>query len=123
MATTQNSSAVRKEHWWTWKKALVVFVAVFVLLEIGTYAFNWTWTGFKGNDTVWDYLQLLLLPIALAIMPIWIMAEEAQRRVLAAQLRLVLVISVAILVVLFIGTFALTGHGRVSGTMDGFGTG
>ncbi len=70
----------RELKWWTWKRMLVATVVILVVLEIGTYAFNWTWTGFKANDTVWDWLQLLLLPIALASVPIWFMAEEEQQR-------------------------------------------
>src|SRR5581483_9727415 len=98
--------AVRELKWWTWKKVLVVAVVVLVILEIGSYAFNWTWTGFKGNDTVWAYLQLLLLPIALAAVPIWIMAEDAQRRVWLSQLKIVLVAAIVILLVLLIGSYA-----------------
>ncbi len=112
--------AAREVRWWTWKRVLVASVVILVILEIGTYAFNWTWTGFKNNDTVWDYLQLLLLPITLAIVPIWFMAEEAQQRVWLSQLKWVLLISVALLVVLFVGTYQFnwiwTGfrdHGRV----------
>jgi hypothetical protein len=95
-------------------------VVVLVLLEVGTYAFNWTWTGFKDNDTVWDWLQLLILPIALAAVPIWMSAEEKQQRIWLDQLKWVLVIAVVILAVLFVGTFAYnwtwTGfrdHGRL----------
>jgi uncharacterized membrane protein len=29
---------------------------------IGGYAWHWTWTGYAGN-TLWDWLQLLLLPL------------------------------------------------------------
>ncbi len=110
----------REVRWWTWKRVLVAAVIILVILEIGSYAFNWTWTGFKNNDTVWDYLQLLLLPITLAIVPIWFMAEEAQQRVWLSQLKWVLLISVALLVVLFVGTYQFnwtwTGfrdHGRL----------
>ena len=92
--------------WWTWKRMLVATVVFLVVLEIGTYAFNWTWTGFKANDTVWDWLQLLLLPIALAAVPIWLMAEEGQQRIWLAQLKWVVLASVVILAVLFIGTYA-----------------
>lgn len=112
--------AAREVKWWTWKRVLVAAVIILVILEIGTYAFNWNWTGFRNNDTVWDYLQLLLLPIALAIVPIWFMAEEAQRRVWLEQLRWAIVVPVAALIILFIGTYAFnwtwTGfrdHGRL----------
>jgi len=46
-------------------------VALIVLL-IGGYAGHWAWTGFSDNDTLWDWLQLLLLPIAIATLPIWV---------------------------------------------------
>jgi cation transport ATPase len=112
--------AARELRWWTWKRVLVAVVVIMAILEIGTYVFNWTWTGFKSNDTVWDYLQLLLLPVALAIVPLWFMAEKAQQRIWLAQLKWVLLISIALLVVLFVGTYAFnwtwTGfkdHGRL----------
>ena len=112
--------AARELRWWTWKRVLVAVVVIMAILEIGTYAFNWTWTGFKNNDTVWDYLQLLLLPITLAIVPIWFMAKEAQQHIWLAQLKWVLLITVLLLVVLVAGTYAFnwswTGfkdHGRL----------
>ncbi len=92
----------RELKWWTWKRVLVTTVVVLAILEVGTYAFNWTWTGFKSNDTVWDYLQLLLLPIALAAVPIWFAAEEEQQRLWLAQLKWVVVAIVAVFVVLFV---------------------
>ena len=110
----------REVKWWTWKRVLLAAVLVLVVLEIGTYAFNWSWTGFKNNDTVWDYLQLLLLPVTLAAVPIWFMAEENQQRIWLAQLKIALLVIAVVLVVLFIGTYAYnwrwTGfhdHGRL----------
>ena len=32
------------------------------LTIVGGYAWRWTWTGYAGN-TLWDWLQLLLLPL------------------------------------------------------------
>src|SRR5205823_13522847 len=80
-------SVTRLLKWWTWKRALVATLVILVVLEIGTFAFNWTWTGFKANDTVWDWLHLLLIPIALAAVPIWFTAEEGQQRIWLAQLK------------------------------------
>ncbi len=102
----EQPSVIRELKWWTWKRMLVTTVVILVVLEIGTYAFNWTWTGFKANDTVWDWLNLLLIPIALASVPIWFMAEEEQQRIWLAQLKWVFLASVVILAVLFIGTYA-----------------
>jgi hypothetical protein len=110
----------RELKWWTWKRVLVTTVVVLAVLEVGTYAFNWTWTGFKSNDTVWDYLQLLLLPIALAAVPIWFAVKEEQQRLWLAQLKWVVVAIVAVFVVLFVGSYSYnwswTGfhdHGRL----------
>ncbi|HEV2583389.1 MAG TPA: hypothetical protein VGT44_21195, partial [Ktedonobacteraceae bacterium] len=47
----------REARWWTWRKVVVATALVLVILETGSYAFNWTWTGFKDNNTVWDWLQ------------------------------------------------------------------
>lgn len=110
----------REARWWTWGKVLVAAALVLLILEVGSYAFNWTWTGFQDNNTVWDWLQLLLLPVALAAVPIWFTAEEAQQRIWLGQLRWVLVAALVVLAVLFVGTYAFnwtwTGfkdHGRV----------
>jgi uncharacterized membrane protein len=43
-------------------------LAVFVLLVILGYTIPWAWTGFRGN-TVWDWLELLVLPLAVALAP------------------------------------------------------
>jgi hypothetical protein len=59
-------------------------VALAVLLW-GGYVQKWPWTGFSDNDTLWDWLQLLLLPIAIATLPIWLIESEfldVRRRVL-----------------------------------------
>lgn len=48
--------------------ALVALVIGF----IGGYAFNWSWTGFDSSNQVWDWMNLLLLPLALATFPLWL---------------------------------------------------
>jgi hypothetical protein len=54
-----------------WTVALGLVAALGVLLW-GGYRGGWTWTGFSDNDTLWDWLQLLLLPIAVAALPLWL---------------------------------------------------
>jgi hypothetical protein len=62
-----------------------VLVAL-VIGFIGGYAFNWSWTGFNSSNQVWDWLNLLLLPVALATFPLWLMFSKymsgARRRTL-----------------------------------------
>ena len=62
-----------------WKKVqhhrvfttLISLSALLVLLVIlGGYKFNWDWTGFNGSNksrTLWDWMQLLIVPIVLAL--------------------------------------------------------
>ena len=45
---------------------LVLALVAFVVVLVGGYVFNWSWTGVSGKD-LWDWWQLLLLPIGLAI--------------------------------------------------------
>jgi len=51
--------------------AYVLAVAGLVVLW-GSYALGWKWTGFRSNGQVWDWLNLLLLPVAIATAPLWI---------------------------------------------------
>lgn len=44
--------------------ALLALAAGWIVTIIGGYALGWSWTGYAGN-TLWDWLQLLLLPVAL----------------------------------------------------------
>ena len=66
--------------------AVLVF-AVAVLL-VGGYALRWSWTGSTANNQVWDWMQLLLLPVALATFPLWLRFSEfmspVRRRMLGA---------------------------------------
>jgi hypothetical protein len=51
-------------------RAVLVLAALVVLS--GGYLGGWRWTGFQGNEQVWDWLQLLLLPLAFATLPLWL---------------------------------------------------
>ena len=55
----------------------LVLAAVAVVLW-GGYAGHWHWTGIDGHTaSLWDWMQLLLLPLAVAVVPIW-MSREAK---------------------------------------------
>jgi hypothetical protein len=64
-------------------------IAVVAAVIIGCgYAFKWSWTGFTSNGQLWDWLHLLLLPIAFGLFPLWLKFSEymspARRRALGA---------------------------------------
>jgi hypothetical protein len=38
----------------------------------GGYSHHWSWTGINGGTaTLWDWLHLLLLPLAFSVVPVW----------------------------------------------------
>ena len=63
-----------------WQLAIAAGLVVFVISLVGGYSGNWKWTGYSGNDTLWEWLQLLLLPVILATAPIWLTQGSEVRR-------------------------------------------
>jgi hypothetical protein len=56
----------------------VVGLAALGLVLWGGYSHHWRWTGINGQTaTLWDWLHLLLLPLAVAVLPIW-MSRDAK---------------------------------------------
>jgi heme/copper-type cytochrome/quinol oxidase subunit 4 len=83
----------------------VVFALVGIalaVLVIGGYALNWQWTGFKGN-TLWDWLELLALPIVVASLPLWF----ATNRRFESRWRAAGIAGLAIFVVVVAGGYTL----------------
>jgi hypothetical protein len=50
--------------------AAVCAVVCFGCLVLAGYLVPWSWTGFTGN-TLWDWLELALLPVVLATAGLW----------------------------------------------------
>jgi signal transduction histidine kinase len=75
-------------------------VATLIVL-LGGYVGKWSWTGFEANDQVWDWLHLLLLPVALGTVPLWVTYSERM-----SQARKLIY---AVVVVAFIG-FVVAGY-------------
>lgn len=89
-------------HWDTrWTLALVVGTLVLAALLVGTNLFNWGWTGFGDHQTVWDWLNLLLLPLGLAILPVWFGGKWGSAQTISVTL------AVLLLAVLIAGTYLL----------------
>ena len=53
-----------------WTLAGLVALAVFAVLVVGGYALHWRWTGLSGAVTLWDWLEVLALPLAIATAPL-----------------------------------------------------
>jgi hypothetical protein len=66
----------------------------------GGYSHAWHWTGINGSTaTLWDWLHLLLLPLAVAVVPIWLRhdTQVGSRTKLAGVVLLALFALVAVL--------------------------
>lgn len=66
--------------------AYVLALALLVVLW-GGYVRRWEWTGFEKNNQLWDWLQLLLVPVAVGTIPLWIQDRKyigKRRRVIYA---------------------------------------
>jgi uncharacterized protein YjbI with pentapeptide repeats len=85
---------VRFRSWWQQIKThpgatvlIALFVTLVVLVILGGYKFNWDWTGFnrdnKSSKTLWDWMQLLFIPVVLAVAGFWFNHRERK----AAELR------------------------------------
>ena len=69
----------------------------------GGYVLHWRWTGFEGNNQLWDWLKLLLLPVVVGTVPIWFKHPEylsrgRQSAYLAAGLAFAVLITAGYLV-------------------------
>lgn len=58
--------------------AAAVLVVVVAFVVIG-YTVPWAWTGFDGT-TLWDWLELLLLPISVSLLPFVLESGDSMRR-------------------------------------------
>jgi uncharacterized membrane protein len=74
----------------------VCALAGFTIVLWGGYDRRWHWTGFSANHSLWDWLHLLMLPIALAAVPLWLV----RRRSIHRRGRIVLAGAVSAFVVL-----------------------
>lgn len=50
---------------------IVLAVGLLVILW-GGYSEGWQWTGFQANGQLWDWLDLLLLPVLIGALPLWL---------------------------------------------------
>ena len=80
--------------------AVGALAAVFVVLVLAGYLVPWGWTGFVGN-TLWDWLNLAALPVAVALIPVLVeLRPDWSRRHTAA-----LAVGVAVFVALVLAGY------------------
>ena len=53
------------------KILLAAVAGAFVIVVVAGYTIPWAWTGFTGNR-LWDWLNLAALPLAVALIPVFI---------------------------------------------------
>jgi hypothetical protein len=82
---------------------VVVLAVGFAVVIVGGYRLGWTWTGFGDNGTVWDWLQLMVLPIVLTLLPVWYRTRRRWR----IEWRGAAVVLATVSAVLIIGGYAL----------------
>jgi uncharacterized membrane protein len=64
----------------TWGLLILLLLAVIVL----GYIFQWPWTGFQ-KKTLWDWMQLLIFPLVLAVLTVWFSTQKGQDTVQKGQ--------------------------------------
>jgi heme/copper-type cytochrome/quinol oxidase subunit 4 len=62
-----------------WTAAAAVLAAGFAVVVYGGYELGWEWTGFEGNH-LWDWLEMLVLPFTVALLPFWLTARRRLTR-------------------------------------------
>jgi hypothetical protein len=92
-----------------WQLSIAAGLAVFVVTLVGGYSGKWSWTGYSGNDTLWDWLQLLLLPVILATAPIWLSKGTRVRKDRQIAIAVLVVAFVVLVIVGYAANLRWTG--------------
>jgi hypothetical protein len=61
-----------------WAVGLAALAVAFAVVVYGGYGLGWEWTGFADNR-LWDWLEMLVLPFAVALLPLWLRARRPTR--------------------------------------------
>lgn len=67
--------------------AAYALTAVALLVFSGGYFWHWSWTGLPSNYQLWNWLEVLLLPVVLGTIPLWMQYRKyitRGRRVITA---------------------------------------
>jgi hypothetical protein len=60
----------QQSRWWPTRRQILwaggIAALVFLIIVICSYLFGWKWTGLPKR-TLWDWLELLIVPVVLAV--------------------------------------------------------
>ena len=98
--------AVGTSRWW-----LLPAAGLLALLIIGGYGFGWRWTGLSDAVTLWDWLEVLALPVALAGVPLLLRHRRRLSRHHHAGLLLILLGFAALVLAGYLVPLSWTGFG------------
>jgi hypothetical protein len=75
------SGSIRGAEMLSLGRWIAVAVACVVLaLVIGGYGLRWQWTGLTQGVTLWNWLEALLLPLTLGLVPVLLLQRQRLRR-------------------------------------------
>jgi len=87
---------------------VAALLAAFVCVVLAGYLVPWAWTGFIGN-TLWDWLNLGALPLAVALIPVLVELRSEWGRRHAVALSIVAVVFIAVVLAGYVARWAWTG--------------
>ncbi len=87
---------------------VAALLTAFVCVVLAGYLVPWAWTGFVGN-TLWDWLNLGALPLAVALIPVLLELRSEWGRRHAVALSIVAVVFIAVVLVGYLARWAWTG--------------
>jgi hypothetical protein len=90
--------------------AAALAVVVVLLVVVGGYGEHWRWVGVSGDTaTLWDWLHLLLLPLAAVVLPLWLRHRPPVRGAIASALGVVMLAFVCVVLAGYLVPWGWTG--------------
>lgn len=87
---------------------LTIPLIALLIMVVGGYAAHWEWTGFQ-KETLWDWLNIVLIPITLAVLPLWLSSRRRDHVIWRLGFAFLLAAFVTVLIGGYVGHWAWTG--------------